>query len=92
MITSYPSYRSDTVFHSNVHKDVVRRVGAGEREGPNGDSNSEALPLPNEGLEPTPDSRRVAPAFGRSSGLALDDTGKNEEGKGAFLLERRLKP
>jgi hypothetical protein len=74
MIASYPSGRSTTGFHSNLPKDVVRCVGRGAYEGPDENSDSGALPLPNEGLEPTPYSLCCAPAFGHSSGPAFGMT------------------
>jgi hypothetical protein len=66
MIASYPSGKSAILFHGNVHKDVARCVGHGESEGPDGDSDSGALPQPNIGLQATANSLRsfLAPAIG----------------------------
>jgi hypothetical protein len=67
MIVSYPNGKSATLFHGNVHKNVAWCVGRGECEGPDGDSDSGALPEPNIGLQATADSVRsyLASAFGR---------------------------
>jgi hypothetical protein len=66
MIASYPSCKATTVFHSSVHKDIARYVGREECEGPDGDADSGALPLPNNALQLTASSVRYAPASGSS--------------------------
>jgi hypothetical protein len=54
MIASYPSGKATTLFHGSVHKDIAWYVGREESDGPDEFSDSVALPLPNNGLQPTP--------------------------------------
>src|SRR5262249_29566417 len=81
MIASYPSCKATTLFHGSVHKDIARDVGREECEGPDGDSDSGALPPPNPYeasfcQETNYSCERIVRIFSAFQGLAQSTSGR----------------